>query len=663
MRRRSISTATALAVLFSSAALVVGTAGTASADSVTKLPVDSVRDFVVDDAGKRLYISTGNQIVVTDFTGKVVTSVPSLPGVDGLALSPDGGTLYAAVNDENAILAYDTATVTEAGRYPIGNTVSGPRDVAVAGGKIWFGYGGGDSGDIGSLDLSGAEPVVTLDQADGGKLSEAPELVTTPGAPNTLVVAETDTTSGRVAVYDISGGTAERTVRGAALGVRLADARLSPDGSRLITAASGNRHQIWRTSDLTPAGQYASKEFANSVAVAADGRVATGSDARWSEDVHIFPSAGSTKLVRSYDFPNNNTTNYAEALVDGGLAWDASGSRLFAVTQNSQGAYALRVLNDPGKSLTTVTVSAPAKATRAKPVTVSGKVNATVAFPAGSEVSVTRTDAESPKGKSLGKKKVASNGTFSFSDTPYSGGKVTYRAAYAGGAQHQGSAGSDSVEVSRSSTTLSLDNNNKFYDYNSTVNFTAKLGKTYKNRTVKLYADPAGDGKGRKLIKTGTVNSSGKLSAKVRLTRDTVVTADFAGDSRTSSKSAKTWVGTRVKVSTALTNHYKYAKLGNQKYHFYKKSKNPYFTTTMPAFKNRSERLTLEFFYEGKWYDLELENAYFPLDSKGVSRVQLNGPHETGYRLRMRSSYINGSSGDTVNSTTHGPWRYFTFTS
>jgi hypothetical protein len=29
----------------------------------------------------------------------------------------------------------------------------------------------------------------------------------------------------------------------------------------------------------------------------------------------------------------------------------------------------------------------------------------------------------------------------------------------------------------------------------------------------------------------------------------------------------------------------------------------------------------------------------------------------------VRSSYINSSSGDTVNSTTHGAWKYFVFTS
>ncbi|MFF2465266.1 hypothetical protein [Streptomyces mirabilis] len=43
--------------------------------------------------------------------------------------------------------------------------------------------------------------------------------------------------------------------------------------------------------------------------------------------------------------------------------------------------------------------------------------------------------------------------------------------------------------------------------------------------------------------------------------------------------------------------------------------------------------------------------------------VTLSGTHQTGYSMRVRSSYINNSSNDTVNSTTHGSWKYFTFTS
>ncbi|WP_406435636.1 hypothetical protein [Streptomyces sp. NBC_01589] len=50
-------------------------------------------------------------------------------------------------------------------------------------------------------------------------------------------------------------------------------------------------------------------------------------------------------------------------------------------------------------------------------------------------------------------------------------------------------------------------------------------------------------------------------------------------------------------------------------------------------------------------------SQYFALGTNGNSVVILTGTHDTGYRMRMRSSYINGSSGDNVNSTTHGAWK------
>ncbi|MFB7109718.1 hypothetical protein [Streptomyces sp. NPDC056291] len=65
-------------------------------------------------------------------------------------------------------------------------------------------------------------------------------------------------------------------------------------------------------------------------------------------------------------------------------------------------------------------------------------------------------------------------------------------------------------------------------------------------------------------------------------------------------------------------------------------------------------------YYQGSWYDSGSE--YFALSTKGKSSVRLEAPGTSGIRARMRSSYINGSSGDTVNSTTHGAWKYFTFT-
>ncbi|WP_333770688.1 hypothetical protein [Streptomyces sp. IBSBF 2435] len=48
--------------------------------------------------------------------------------------------------------------------------------------------------------------------------------------------------------------------------------------------------------------------------------------------------------------------------------------------------------------------------------------------------------------------------------------------------------------------------------------------------------------------------------------------------------------------------------------------------------------------------------------TSGKSAVDLGRPGQSGIRARVRSSYINGSSGDTVNSTTYGAWKYICFT-
>ncbi|MFI6020875.1 hypothetical protein ACIBCP_24930 [Streptomyces sp. NPDC051287] len=53
---------------------------------------------------------------------------------------------------------------------------------------------------------------------------------------------------------------------------------------------------------------------------------------------------------------------------------------------------------------------------------------------------------------------------------------------------------------------------------------------------------------------------------------------------------------------------------------------------------------------------------YFELGSKGKPVVTWGGTHRTGYAMRVRSSYIDNSSNDTLNATTHGSWKYFTFT-
>ncbi|WP_328920500.1 Ig-like domain repeat protein [Streptomyces sp. NBC_00208] len=666
MPRRTLTAATALAVLFSSAALVAGTAGSAAADSSKVLPVKSAGDIVVDGVHQKIFISDpyGGTLIATDYSGTVLATLTGLTGVDGLALSADSGQLYAAVPGDDSIVSVETQTVTRTARYATGDGTD-PEHLALAGGKIWFGYGSNDHGDIGSLDLSGAEPVVTLGQDPETDYAVAPKLASTPGAPNVLAAGSPDYNGSSLGVYDVSTGTANRTAQYSSgpgvpwLGIT-SDLALTPDGSGLVTANPGDHHRLWRTSDLTDMGSYPSAYHPDAVAIAPDGTVAAGTSSPYDPDLYVF-TPGTTTAVRQYDLPDtDDSISGGDEVVPGGLAWEPGGSRLFAVTSNSKGDRALRVLTDPTKSAPTMTVTAPASAPRAKSLTVKGTLKATLPLPAGTPLTVTRTDMESPSGKSLGTKALGTNGAFSFTDTPPAGGKVTYKVSYAGDATHTTASASASVAVSRATPSLTLNHNGALYSYGTDVSFTAHLGTTYKNRTVEIWADPFGTDKPKKLVKRGTVNSKGNLSATVDMTRDTTVTAVFAGDARYASKTAKSIAYAKVKVSTSVAKQYRTAKIGSTSYAYFHKKTDPVFTTTMTYYKNRSQKLSLEIYYQGKWYDAGWE--YFKLGTSGKSVVTLGGTHDTGYRMRMRSSYVNNSSGDNVNSTTHGAWKYFIFT-
>ena len=660
VRTRRISTATALAVLFSSVVLAGGAASPAAADSSAILPIKTAGDIVVDGVHQKIFISDpySGTLVATDYAGRVLATLTGLPGVDGLALSADSGQLYAAVPGDDSIVSVETQTVTRTARYATGEGTD-PESLALAGGKVWFGYGFEDKGNLGSLDLSGPEPVVVLGQDDASGWRGAPELAAAPGAPNTLAAGDETTSSGLLGIFDVATGTAVRTAfTGDSYG-STKDLALTPDGSRLVTANVADRHFVRQTTDLAEVGSYPTEHYANGVAIAADGTVAAGSDSWYDPDVHVFKPGASTP-VRQYDFPNTGDTSGADTLAQGGLAWEPGGSRLFAVSGNSRGQFSLRVLTEPTKSATTVTVNAPATATRAKQLTVTGKVASNTPFPAGARIAVTRVDMESPKGTSPSSVALRTDGTFSFTNSPPAGGKVTYKVAYAGDATHSASSGYDSVAVSRAATGLTLNRNKSVYSYGKDVTFTAHLGTTYKNRVVELWVDPFGSDKPKKLVRTGTVNSSDNLSVVVDMKRDTAVTAVFRGDSRYAPKSVKSTAYARVKVSTSVTKEYKNAKIGTRSYAYFHKSTDPVFNTTMSYYKGRSHKLSLELYYKGTWYDVGWD--YFKLSTSGRTSVTLNGTHDTGYKMRVRSSYVNGSSGDSVNSTTHGSWKYFIFT-
>ncbi|MER7837318.1 Ig-like domain repeat protein [Streptomyces sp. NPDC096040] len=648
---RSTSVATALAVLFSSAALSVVAAGTASAAATT---VTNTGGLVVDGALQRVFVgdAANGRILAADYSGTLVDSHTGFGSVSDLALSDDGSTLYAALPNTHQVLALDTATLDVKATYSI-PTDTGPRHLAFAGGKAWFSYGDQWDGDIGSIDpavdpAGGTDPVAMAQFPTEGTSSGIwgqGLLDTDPTRPGLLAVGETGISTDSMAVLDVSGDAAKVTAWYSGdytLNSGIGDIDLVPGADQVLV--NGTDRDAWADGKFSKAGAYPGGWGADVAANGLVAQVGAGKVAVYRPDA--------TKPLRTYTV--GSSSDYAV----GNVRWAPDSSRIFALAP-SGGTYTLKVLTQPTLNVPTLTVNAPSSAARAKQLTVTGKLSATVPLAAGTKLSVTRTDISTPSGKALASVTVKSDGTYSFPDTPPAGGTVTYKVTFAGDAGHTAVSASDKVAVSRTASSLSLNNNGKLYNYGADVKFTAHLGTTYKNRSVKIYADPFGGDKGKKLIKAGKVDSHGNIAAWVDMTRDTAVSAVFDGDARYAPKTVKATAYARVKISTAVSKHYKTAKIGSTSYYWFHKNTDPVFTTTMTYYPGREHRLDLEVYYQGKWYSTDSE--YFALGTSGKSAVRLGAPGESGIRARLRSVYVNGSSGDTVNSTTYSGWKYIYF--
>jgi hypothetical protein len=449
----------------------------------------------------------------------------------------------------------------------------------------------------------------------------------------------------------VSGGTFTRTGAKQVTGGYTRAVAFTPDATQVV-AADASAVAVADSTDLEPAGSYPGDDWVRAVAVASDGTVAAG-----GESLRVFAPGGAAP-IRSYVLPDTDSTVTGnDELADRALAWEPAGNRLFAVTENSSAVYYLRVFTEPKKSLPALKLAGPASATRAKPITITGTLTASLPLPAGTPVTVTRTDLDYPSGKSLGTKTTAANGSFSFTDTTSAGGTVTYRASYAGDETHSAVTATKPVAVSRKATTLSLNNNGKIYGYGKTVAFTARLGATYKSRTVEIWADPYGGDQARRLLKRAVASKTGNVSASLRLTRNTKVSAVFTGDARTAPKTVSATVGTRVSVSLKLSKYYKTAKIGSTKYRYYHVKTKAKFDVKMTAAPTaRKAYISVQFYDKGKWQ--AWGNGYFP----ATASIYLSGAGFKGYKMRVRTAYGKGSSGDNLNSTTWTSYQYLYFT-
>jgi hypothetical protein len=451
------------------------------ADSAATLPqLTGFHQMVVDSANGYVFLSEGissesllsgasssTAIVVTDLTGTYITTLDAGDGVEGMALSSDGNTLYAALAATDQVAAIDvaagsivaTTTTPTQTLYNLG-TGDVPYSVTLQSGDIWVSYdttGTAGSGGIGAIDPTG--PTFESSAVPAEFWYYAPDLAADPADSNVLAAAEPDTIP--AAAYTFGTGTNPGTVLASAsagLGNGSEGTTCSTEsqllvlsgGSQLVAACSYPAYvYTYSTADLAnpvttgPIFKGPSTGKPNAVAIGSTGTVAVG----FGSTIDVYQSDGT--LLNVVSLPG------AAGVANAGLGWSADGAELFAVT-DSAGTYSLTVYGNPTVTGSTLTLSGPSSAVVDTSLTLTGTLTLVngAALPAGTTVTITRSGpggTTSPQSVT-----VASDGSFTFTDTPAATGNYTYVANYAGDTTTEAATSTFSVPVVLNKATISL---------------------------------------------------------------------------------------------------------------------------------------------------------------------------------------------------------------
>ena len=303
-----------------------------------------------------MFVSDGpgtSSIVVLDYRGTIVKTIPKEGGASGMAVDAANHRLYVALHDASAISVIDTRTLTETRRFSI-SPYTDPSDLVIAGGKLWFSCiydlirgcvvsanldGSGKT----KADLIGIDAMTVL--AAGGTTGNLLALGSGYGEPPA------------VGVYDVSGATPTLVSDvgnpdGGSAQVR--DMTFDPTGANLLLACGYPYFvESLSTSTLLSSAVYPTGAYPISVAVTSNGEfVAGGITTNLGPDVFVYP-VDDTTPVRTFLVGSDNLF-----AVDHGLAFSPDGSRLFGVAQDSAtGHLAFHVLDEPTLPLTSTSTS------------------------------------------------------------------------------------------------------------------------------------------------------------------------------------------------------------------------------------------------------------------------------------------------------------------
>jgi hypothetical protein len=649
MRLRAILSASVLIT----AGFTAATASGADADTTAWLNLQTFSQMVVDSTHDQLFLTGLDEVLVTDFSGKTLAVVTG--SVAGIALSPDGSTVYVA--EGGKVVAISTATLQQTAQYSMGGS-GAAQNVAVQSGKLWVSYRTGPTGAaIGDFDLSAASPTLEAQSAMGG-WAVAPLLAADPSDTGVLVAMETDQDPTSVASYDttrdpvtVRALTASLVNSASKACTAAYDLAVVPGGAQFIPAC-GTPQNLTRysTADLSAQGTYGPVVYPSAIAIASGtGLVATASE-EYTPGPYVFTPGSDTPVNILPGGPSPR-----------GVGLTADGSELFEVTFHVS-SFQLKTYQNPSAgswSLTMAPVSSSVTVGRAVQLTGTLAVGGTIP-PPGTPITVTRTG---PDGiRSLSASTVSSSGssggTFALTDTPPASGTYTYLASYADAATGETATASATVTVvPKPKPTLAISVTPATSAYQTTLRITVLLGTKNGDRTVSVYTQPAGSTT-RTLVTTAAVSATGSLTLTYRAAHTTTFSAIFAGDSDFAPASASATAQVSAAVSLKLAGYYTTKQVGGVIYRLYHRtSKLSAVISVSPNKKGECARLQVQEYYSGAWHASTTTTCIaLGKNSTAPGFLALSRANH-GHRYRIRADYQRGS--DNTNLNADSAWQYF----
>jgi hypothetical protein len=568
-------------------------ASTAGAVGAVSLPsLSSLHEVLVDTSADKgagyIFYSEGQSagaleerdslaksgVIVTTLNGSYVKTLESGNGTEGIALSADGSTLYAAT--ATGIAAINANTLATENDVPLvagGGTLL-PYDLAVQGGDLWISYlaenADGDTvgNGIGGLSLadiaSGAGAALTPTQLSGPTWSAPPSLAADPQESGALAAVEDGSSPPLVATYNVDSATPDMPVATSTTAAvqfvncpSAGPATILPGGTFFWVSCDGTETEynmaLFREGTVFGGLPFSAADGVDVAATTSSSRnVALGTSVSGTGNlpaaqVGVYEAGGGMLNIFSFVAPDTDTR---DSVV--GLGWGSTGSTLYAVVEETSSAgansYALDVLPDANRAASALTLGGTSKAAYGTAVSISGRLTfSAYGGLAATTVTVTRTHAGGST-VSLGKVTGSTaNGTFSFKDTTaLSPGTWIYTVSYAGTVILAPSKATRTVIISKAASGATLTASATDVKAGATVHLTVKLPKTAgPARTIDLYATPAGQSK--KLVKSAKVGPRGQLEIAYKIVRRTLFSVVVAGDSDFYERTFATTIGASAK--------------------------------------------------------------------------------------------------------------------